>query len=368
MDMCCTSADKVDPLKLRIVIVLILVFFAVLCLPKSSIAGLKKMKQHKGDVVLMNNGDRNTGEIKKMEFGVLHLKSDLVADTLKLDWQEVSHVESMARYEFETETKDVYVGTIEKTPEDELPGSLTVVLDNGSKVELKIIQIISIREMGRNFFARINLSLDAGASFTSANSRKQTSFNLTASYRKPKYTTTLEAHSQFSGEPGIENTERHEVQLAATRYLARKWDAILLSAFLHDNQQELDLRTTLGGGILRSLYESNRTRFFTVGGVVYTNENYFPEAQLDRNNIEALGALGFQTYRFRGSSFNTLVSTYVSLSDPGRVRVDTNFNWKWDIVSDLYFKVSFQDNYDNRPPETGITHNLNVTSTVGWSF
>src|SRR6185436_15471897 len=113
------------------------------------------------------------------------------------------------------------------------------------------------------------------------------------------------AHSQFSHEPGSEKTERNEVQIGATRFLAKKWDAVLLSGFLHDNQQELELRTTVGGGILRSLYESHRTRFFTVGGAVYTNENYFPEAQSERNNIEALGALGFQTYRFRGSSFNS---------------------------------------------------------------
>jgi Protein of unknown function, DUF481 len=369
MGMYCTSVDKENTFKVQVCLgILMLLMF--LFLPDTTNADVfKKMKQkHKNDVVLMNNGDHNTGEIKKMEFGVLYLKSDLVADTLKLDWQEVSHVESSARYEFETETKDFYIGKIEKAPDDVLPGSLTVVLDSGSKVELKIVNIISIHEMGRSFISRINLSLDAGGSFTSANSRIQTNFNLTTSYRKPKYSTTLEAHSQFSNEPGSEKTERHEIQIGATRFLAKKWDAVVLSGFLHDNQQELELRMTVGGGILRSLYESHRTRFFTVGGAVYTNENYFPEAQSDRNNIEALGALGFQTYRFRGSSFNSLVSVFVSLSDPGRVRVDSNFNWKWDIVSDLYLKISFLDNYDNRPPETGINHNLNITSTIGWSF
>jgi Protein of unknown function, DUF481 len=369
MVMSCISADKKLTSRATSFLSFLILMSVILCTPGNIFgAPLKKMKQkHKNDVVIMKNGDRNTGEIKKMQFGVLYLKSDLAAETLKLDWERVSGVESVARYEFERDTKDSYIGTIEKDG-DRTPGYLNIVLDDGSKVQLNIHDVISIREMGRSFFSRINLSLDAGASFTSANSRKQTSFNLSSSFRRPKYTTMLEAHSQFSGEPGTEKTERHELEILATRFLARKWDAVFLSGFLHDNQQELDLRTTVGGGILRSLYESNRTLFYSIGGVIYNNENYFPEAQSDRNNIEALGALGFSTYRFRGSSFNTLVSFFVSLSDPGRVRVDSDFNWKWDIVSDLYLRITFLDNYDNRPPETGINHNLNITSTIGWSF
>ncbi|HSE39287.1 MAG TPA: DUF481 domain-containing protein [Acidobacteriota bacterium] len=317
----------------------------------------------------MINGDRNTGEIKKMQFGVLYLKSDLAADTLRLDWERVAGVQSIARYEFETINRDIYVGIISNEPgEVSTPGELKIRLDNGSTIQLPISEIISIREMGQSILSRINLTMDAGVSFTSANKRTQTNFNLSVSFRKPKYSGTLEASSQFSGEEDTEKTARHEVAITATRFLRKKWDAVVIADFLHDNQQELQLRTTLGGGVQRTFYESNRTLFYSIGGAVYTKENYFPEAQLDRNNAEALGALGFSTYRFRGSSFNSLVSVFVSLSDPGRVRVDSNFNWKWDIITDLYWKISFIDNYDNTPPPNGINHNLNITSTVGWSF
>jgi hypothetical protein len=331
---------------------------------------LKGMKvKHKNDVVVMINGDRNTGEIKKMQFGVLFLKSDLAVDTLRLDWERVAEIESIARYEFETITKDRYVGIIAKGPENTVaPGYVKIFLDNGMTVEIKLIDIIAIREMERSILSRINLALDAGASYTSANSRTQTNFNLSISFKKPKYSMNLEASSQFSREPGTEDTARHEMQITATRFLRKKWEAIFLNAYLHDNQQELDLRTTIGGGVQRSFYESNRTLFYSIGGIVYTNENYFPEAQSDRNNAEALGALGFSTYRFRGSSINSLVSVFVSLTEPGRVRIDTDINWKWDIITDLYWKVSVIDNYDNTPPPNGIHHNLSLTSTIGWSF
>ena len=328
---------------------------------------LPKIKtKHKSDVVVMENGDRITGEIKKMEFGVLYFKSDRAVDTLKLDWERVVQLQSIARYEFETKNKDIYIGIIAK---DEVsPGELKVVLDDDSNVQLTIVDIISVHEMGRSFLSRINLSLDAGASYTSANSRKTININVSALFRKPKYSGSLNFNSQFSGEPGTENTERQELQLIGNRFLKRKWEAVGLFAFLHDNQQDLDLRTTAGGGIERIFYESNRTLFYTIGGAVYTNENYFDEVKSDRNNVEALIALGLSTYRFRGSSLNTTVFVFPSLSDQGRVRVDTSFYWKWDIGRDLYLKLNFLDNYDNRPPPEGINHNSSISMTIGWSF
>jgi acetolactate synthase regulatory subunit len=324
-----------------------------------------KMK-HKDDVVVMENGDRITGEIKKMEFGVLYFKSDRAVDTLKLDWERVTDLQSIAQYEFETQNKDIYIGIISK--DDTSAGELKIDLGEGAVVQLRIIEIIAVHEMGRSFLTRINLTLDAGLSYTSANSRKTSTINLSALFRRPKYSASLSFNSQFSSEPGTENTERQELQFLANRYLKRKWEAVGLAAFLHDNQQDLDLRTTAGGGIERIFYESNRTLFYTIGGVVYTNENYFDIARSDRNNIEALAAFGLSTYRFRGSSLNTTVFIFPSLSDPGRLRIDTNFYWKWDIGRDLYLKLNFLDNYDNRPPPQGINHNSSVSTTIGWSF
>jgi hypothetical protein len=342
-----------------------------ICLFHSVIAeALPKMKiKHKNDVVVMENGDRITGEIKKMEFGVLHFKSDRAVDNLKLDWERVVHLQSIARYEFETQNKDVYIGIMGKDENRKAPdGKLEIILDDGASIELNILEVIAVHEMGRSFLTRINLTLDAGLSYTSANSRKTSTANVSALFRRPKYSASLSFNSQFSSEPGTENTERQELQFLANRYLARKWEAVGLAAFLHDNQQDLDLRTTAGGGIERIFYESNRTLFYTIGGAVYTNENYFDIARSDRNNIEALAALGLSTYRFRGSSLNTTVFIFPSLSDPGRLRIDTNFYWKWDIGRDLYFKINFLDNYDNTPPPEGINHNSSVSTSIGWSF
>jgi hypothetical protein len=324
--------------------------------------------KHKNDVVVMQNGDRNTGEIKKMEFGILYLKSDRVADTMKLDWERVARVQSIAHYEFETINKDYYYGIIPSDPFHQISeGTIRILLDGGGQIDLPVKEIISIREIGRNFLSRMNIAIDAGASFTSANSRTQTNINFSGTFQKPKYSGSLDISSHFSGEPDSEKTSRHEVQVAGRRFLKKKLDALFLGALLRDNQQELNLRTTIGGGLERNLYETIRTVTTVIGGAVYTNEDYFGDLN-DRNNAEALAGLTFSTYRFRGSSLSARVFVFPSLSDPGRVRIDSDFDWKWDMGMDFYWNISFTNNYDNRPPPGGINNNLSATTSIGWSF
>ena len=358
--------DRARPRFLKFLILLI---FPLSCSIATGADQSKLKLEHESDIVVMDNGDRNTGEIKKLEFGVLYLKSDRVADTLKLDWERVVRVQSIARYEFETQFREFFIGTIVADPNQETPrGQLKILLDTGTEVDLIIREIISIREMGRSFFSRINLNLDAGASFTSANKRTQSNINASMSTRRPKHSLALHVSSQFSGEPDTEKTARHEVRFQSSRYLSKKWEFVYLATFLHDNQQELQLRSVAGAGLLRTFYESNRTLFYSLGGAVYTRENYFDLAESDRNNAEAFGGVGLSSYRFRGSFINSVVFVFASVSDPGRVRVDSLFEWKWSIVGDLYWKVYLVDNYDNRPPIGGINNNLSITTAIGWSF
>ena len=43
------------------------------------------MAKRKDDVVVMNNGDRFTGEIKRLEHGELSFKSEYMADAVRLN-------------------------------------------------------------------------------------------------------------------------------------------------------------------------------------------------------------------------------------------------------------------------------------------
>src|SRR5437763_3442056 len=59
---------------------------------------LPLLGKSKDDVVVMKNGDRFTGEIKGLERGQLIFKSSYMADSVRLNWDEVEQLLSRDQY------------------------------------------------------------------------------------------------------------------------------------------------------------------------------------------------------------------------------------------------------------------------------
>lgn len=82
----------------------------------------------KNDVVMMKNRDRLTGEIKGLSHGLLEFKSEYMASSVQLDWQDVERLLSPDLYivtlvsgqDQRTEQFPVYVGCAVRAP---LPAS-----------------------------------------------------------------------------------------------------------------------------------------------------------------------------------------------------------------------------------------------------
>src|SRR5271155_912257 len=72
----------------------IAVLVAMCCLFAS-----KPVRAKRKDIVIMNNGDRFTGEVKSLQNGVLYVETDYVADKIGVDWAQVQSVNSSAVYQ-----------------------------------------------------------------------------------------------------------------------------------------------------------------------------------------------------------------------------------------------------------------------------
>src|SRR5215472_9144275 len=70
----------------------------------------------KTDVVMLRNGDRLSGDIVSLEFGILTLKTDNMS-TLSIEWPAVRSVQSKFAFAIERRDGSKYDGVI-KTSED----------------------------------------------------------------------------------------------------------------------------------------------------------------------------------------------------------------------------------------------------------
>ena len=323
------------------------------------------------DVVIMKNGDRLSGEIKKLESGYLEIDMPYVLDPIRVDWLQVERLESPSSYRIElTDGRRLEGDSIAKDEAAPPSGSDFRLGEGDAASRFPAPDVVSIESTERSFWAQLKGSIDVGFGFTSGNSQTQNNLTANVEYPGTRFEVGTNLTSSVTSTEGIDDTNRHELSTTSQIYLSRKLFIGNILSFLTSSQQNLDLRTTVGGGLGRYVIRTNRTQLSWLAGAAYTRELYDPDSGLEpkQNNAEVLLAGGISWFSFDRADFKTTLEVYPSMSDWGRVRSNLNSSLSVKFAHDLYLKFSLWDTFDSRPPVSSQKNELGVSNTVGWSF
>ena len=59
---------------------------------------------------------------------------------------------------------------------------------------------------------------------------------------------------------------------------------------------------------------------------------------------------------------------YPSLTESGRHRGTLDVSLRREIISDLFFDISFYESYDSDPPSAGETTDYGIVTSLGYKF
>src|SRR5262249_45075029 len=142
--------------------------------------------------------------------------------------------------------------------------------------------------------------------------------------------------SSFSGQSNASKTNLINVSTFVERFLGSNSSIVGLGDFLHSSQQQLNLRTTLGGGYGHYWLRTNETSFRGLFGAVYTHESFqSTAANPTQQNIEALLGVQYQVFQFSRYSLLSELSVFPGLSDIGRVRSTTKTTFSIKLINNF---------------------------------
>jgi putative salt-induced outer membrane protein YdiY len=323
----------------------------------------------KDDVILMKNGDRLTGEIKKMEDGQIYIDTGYTVKAIPVDWLQVEKVESKAVYRIELTNGNRLTGVITKVPAQAAAEKDFRIQSGGEERYFPASEVVGILSQEPNFWHQLRGSINLGSSFASG-SPGQMNVSATATYHSTKYQVTGSVNSTLSGSSNGEKTNRHELTLNPQLYLSRNSYLASYIDFLTSSQQSLDLRTTLGGGFGRYMIRSNTKSFAWLGGLVYTKEKYAPSSGLTprQNNVEGLFGLGFNWSRFNYFDWKTTFLVFPSITQAGRIRTNLNHTFSVKLPNNLTLNFDIWDTFDSQPPPNARKNDLGISTSFGWTF
>ena len=320
------------------------------------------------DVLVMDNGDRLVGEIKRLDYGELTFKASYMADDAKLDWAKVKQLLSNRRFRVEFADGTLMSGGIYKS-DSAGPTADFEVTDVFGLTARGASQVTSIEPIDGGWWSRLRGSADVGFTIQPEVGQTQWTGNATVDYPAEKFRLDSQVSTFFSQQEGAEDSVRDSFGLSYYQFLSRKWFLIGMSQLLKDNQLNLDLRSTFSAGGGRFLMHSTRKGLAVYGAVSTTTEKYFDTAE-DKNGttIEALTGMEFYIVRFASSQMKSKLLVYTGLTDWGRVRVDWESSISWEVWNNVYWKTSVLENFDSRPPEGASNNDFTLTSSFGLTF
>lgn len=339
--------------------------FIILTLALASIASSPAFAREKSDIVWLVNGDRITGEIKRLEHGVLRLGTDSLG-TVNIEWDDIKTIESDYEFQFERNDGKRATGALAATPDRQQ----IIVTSEERTVTFAQTDIVRISQIEETFWDQVKGSMTFGYSFTKASDVAQGNFGLRATHRSEIRSILFDGSTIITSDQASEKTQRSTLRLNMTRFRANRWFNSYLLGFEQNDELGLSLRTSLGAGIGRFLRQTNTSELAVLGGLIGTSEELHGDAA-SQENLEGLLGVDYSRYILDYPQMNVSASLFAfpSITESGRTRAQLDINLRWELVEDLFWDLTYYNTFDSDPPsDTETTNDYGIVTSIGYSF
>lgn len=328
--------------------------------------------REKSDVIVMNNGDCFTGEIKSLDSGVLYVNLDYIDGTSSVQWSKVQHLESKQLFVVKTEDGSVYSGTLHTM---ESPAGRPIhieITESPERAEtVEQSQIVDLDQTSDRFWQRFNGQVNSGIMYSKGNQSTQYNLSSSVEYPRERWAAGAALSSSLSSSTGDSAATRNSVAINALRLLRwNSWYYSGLGNFLQSSTQDIRLQTNLSGGIGRYLKNTNHAKISLLAGLAWQNTRYSQStnSQASPNIAAAIVATELNLFKFDKTNLDVTATVFPALSQPGRVFFNTNVTYYVKLFRRLTWNVSFYGNWDNQPPSHFSGSDYGTSSGIGWKF
>jgi len=316
----------------------------------------------KTDILVLQNGDRITGEVKELMHGVLRYSTD-DAGTLAVEWNKVSSLTSIHTFEVELATERKLFGSLSEGPE---PGTVEVAGE-----VLSLISVVSITEISPGFWERTSGYLDLGWTLAKANRAHTATFGAEGRYRGQKFGATAKASFYEQGQESSEVTRNSSLSLDLNRFIGTVWAWRFIAEASQNDELGLDLRTFVGSGARRRIVRTNRLDASWSAGLDGSRKRDIGEDE-STLSMEFFAGADFAAFRLDSPKLDLTsdLQTFTSLTEGGGFRATFDIRFQYEVFEDFFLALTLESEYDNKTPSQTTDTKTDYTSefSVGWSW
>jgi len=315
--------------------------------------------REKTDVIVLDNGDRITGEIASMTRGKVDFKTDDIG-RIAVEWLQVAQVTSDHVYDVELSSGATYLGPLLPPP-----GKKQIAV--GPNV-VPLAEVVAITPIDDEFWSRVRAYLDLGFTLAKSNNATTLSSDGEFAYRGERFGSSLSFDTYLQDDKNSVAVSRSSVEISGSYYFV-PWKLNLFASADQNDELALDLRLSLGADASYAAVRNSFMELWVSAGIAGAHEQYVGTSP----NLSAAAYFDatWQAFRYSTPKLDSTVEVSVLpvLTDLGRVRGTTTVRFKYEVLKDFNVGLNFSFSFDTRPPDPSASKTDYFTSlTVGWSY
>ena len=327
-----------------------------------SIAGYSQ-----SDSLILVNGDVMVGELKSMNKGVITIETDYSDDDFKIEWDGIKELYTESSYLVTLSNGDRINGRVETVGDN----MVKIIPETGTAIEINPQDIVYLKSVDKGFLDRVYATIDIGFDLTKANNLKSFSTRSTMGYLANRWSTDILFNTLISAQDNTETIRRTDGSVTYKYYLPHDWYLPVTVSYLSNTEQKLDARWNALVGVGKYVIHNNKAYWGFSGGGAYNHENYTPvtdSASEIKSSWEGFVGTELNLFDMGDLSLVTTAKVFPGITEAGRLRVDFNFDLKYDLPLDFYIKLGYSLNYDNKPVENASDLDYTLHTGVGWEW
>lgn len=313
------------------------------------------------EYIVMQNGDRITGEIKEIWDGELTIEP-AYADEFSVDVAEIAHIESDRV--FEVEFADGSEATVMPAGVDS-GGGQVLVAEDGNTVVVDLSQVAELSEIDDYF--DWDSRIDANSVVNRGNTDSETlriNANTNLKLGDHRHIGTLVVADETR-----DGSSTKDQKLLSYNYNWLFRDSLFFSAaasYERDPIRNLDRRNILGAGMGYDFWDDARRTFAMQGGLGYKSEVI---DNMSEDQSIAFWAVRF-SYDLRGGDLNFYHDHTLNTTLNGRRNsvIKTSTGIRFEITDLLYANLEATYDYETNPAAGAQKEDVSVLAGIGLEF
>jgi len=315
------------------------------------------------DSLVFKNGDYMTGEIEKMDNGVLEFSTDYSDADFKIEWLEIQEIYALRNFLITHRDGQKYYGNLKS----ESNTRVIIITTSSDSIKCDISDIVFLNPYEDKFSKRISASIDLGFDLARAKNIRNLTARSNIGYMTNKWSTDLSINSLWTEQDSLDQLQRNDAELNFRFVLPRKWYLIATVNGLINTEQKIDLRLNaqLGAGLY--FIKTNDLYIGTKLGLNRNIEKYSNETP-DKNTWESFLGAEINLFDTGDLSLSAQATIYSGITEKKRWRSDSKIDIKYDLPFDFYIKAGVSLNYDNQPALDSYKTDYIFITGFGWEW